>query len=613
MELFFLLFGFAALFAFSGSISGGSDTEPPVDEDDERSGSEGNDIMFSEGGEILRGLAGDDTLVTSGDSTLLGGEGDDTLISYGGGALLNGGEGEDTFVINLLGVTDDSDLLDINGQPVEPTVIDDFNPDEDRLVLDPRNSGLLPEDDTPVTLTGVASEDGESLMVQVNGVDVVQLSNYGGEDMLAALGALDIEVLGAEYEFPTAETPIPAGVDIIEDTEFGNVLTFVVTNDFQGGGVLTGSQGVPDVLDLSEFEGDVTITTDTSGAVILALPGTDFPPTELVNIHNVILGPGTNIVDASGIPVAFEVTATGGTNTITGGDAGLTVALFDGENTVTGPSNGTVTVTIIGGENEIDLGDDSFGQIRILASTTGETTVTGGSDGTELRFVGSVDDLEVDLTEDGGAIAEWNYGRIEVETVGVVTVGNGALVDASARDVDSTVQIIGTGPDVTVIGTSSADILTGQGDFSGGAGDDRISIFQFLEGGAIANGGAGDDTLIARVSSDLSDDLVLTGADGTDSFVVHVDLLDWTGSDGVARITDLEDGETVRLEVTYYQFTAAPPPVPQIGLESDIAANEIRVTVNGDLVLVIENRTSITPDMLDFEFLLQQDFDDVAA
>lgn len=68
-------------------------------------------------------------------------------------------------------------MLDINAEPVSPTVIDDFNPDEDRLVLDLRLSGLLPEDGEPVLLTGVAAPDGEGLMIQINGVNVVRLSS----------------------------------------------------------------------------------------------------------------------------------------------------------------------------------------------------------------------------------------------------------------------------------------------------------------------------------------------------------------------------------------------------------------------------------------------------
>ncbi|MFU8897842.1 MAG: hypothetical protein ACNA7L_03015 [Roseinatronobacter sp.] len=214
----FALFGIGALFAFSDFFSGsGSDekTDTPPQDDDKATpalpaGTAGDDLLFSAGGEVLEGFGGNDTLITIGDSTLMGGEGDDTLVSYGGGAVLMGGEGEDTFEIKPLPLGANNALLDKNGQPVAPTVINDFSPDADRLVLDLRGSSFPLFDDDTVTLTGVPAPDGEGLMVQVDGVDVVQLSSYGGGDMQAALEALvtdfgALDVIGAEFQFPETE------------------------------------------------------------------------------------------------------------------------------------------------------------------------------------------------------------------------------------------------------------------------------------------------------------------------------------------------------------------------------------------------------------------------
>jgi len=214
-----ILLGLGALLAFGDFFSSSNDdtTDRPDDdeEDDETPddrtraplvmGTQGDDLIFSGGGEVVRGWSGDDTLITDGDSTLRGGSGDDTLMSIGGGALLRGGDGEDTFIIAPVDFTEDGELLNRSGATVEPTVIVDFNPDEDRLVLDLRGSAFVPADGEPVILTGVAAPDGEGMMVQVNGVNVVQLSSYGGEDMQAALEAIDIDVIGADFEFPETE------------------------------------------------------------------------------------------------------------------------------------------------------------------------------------------------------------------------------------------------------------------------------------------------------------------------------------------------------------------------------------------------------------------------
>lgn len=230
-----ILLGLGALLAFSDLFSNSSsdDTSPPDENDDDDTpdettraplvmGTQDADLIFSGGGEVVRGWSGDDTLITDGDSTLRGGSGDDTLMSIGGGAFLRGGDGEDTFVIAPVDSSEDGALLNRNGAPVDPTVIADFDPDEDRLVLDLRSTLFLPVDDEPVVLTGVAAPDGDGIMVQVNGVNVVQLSGYGGDDAQAALEAIQIEVVGAAFVFPESEE---------EETEEERIVRTGIGND----------------------------------------------------------------------------------------------------------------------------------------------------------------------------------------------------------------------------------------------------------------------------------------------------------------------------------------------------------------------------------------------
>lgn len=92
-------------------------------------------------------------------------------------------------------------------QPDYP-VIENFNPDEDTLVIDLQEFGFDPAESPPVTLTGELAPDGEGLLVRADGVAVVQLSTYGGGDMQAALEWLSIDVIGADYTFPPQNDPV---------------------------------------------------------------------------------------------------------------------------------------------------------------------------------------------------------------------------------------------------------------------------------------------------------------------------------------------------------------------------------------------------------------------
>lgn len=599
MEFFFLLFGFAALLAISGAFSGGLDAEPPEDDENERFGTEGDDIMFSEGGEILRGLGGDDTLITSGDSTLLGGEGDDTLISFGGGALLNGGAGEDTFVINLLEVTEEGDLLDVNGQPVEPTVIDDFNPDEDRLVLDLRNSGLLPEGDEAVVLTGVVAPDGEGLMIQVNGVNVVQLSSYGGGDMQSALEDLvnlddAIEIVGADFVFPSDGLGTPDGVEIIENPD--GSLSFLITDDYTGGGELVGAAGSADILDLSQFSGNASLIEDDEGNIYLRIEGDDVEPTLLTNVTSVILGAGENVVNVGSVPGGFTVTATDGTNTISAWRGGLDVNLQGGTNTVYMADSGDLRVIVAGGENTIELDDGVSAEFTLVDGAQSNTIVNGMGTILAVEATG----LEATMTEERGAVITWDTGRLEIATTDSLSVGAGAVVDGSARDIDIPLTVQAFAPDATVIGSNwHPDIMSGQGSFFGGGGDgNQITIFNVQDGGATAFGGNGNSVLTAdlgdAVTSNFTGDLVMTGGPGQDAFVVVVNADTFTGDGGIARITDLEEGENAFLRIFYSEGGTE----PVVTTEPDAEANEVRVFVNGTLVLIIENTSELLPGML---------------
>ncbi len=638
MNGLFLLFGFAALFAVSQAFSNSSedDTDPLENDTVTRRGTAQADVIVSAGSEIVMGRGGDDTLITTGDSTLMGGAGNDTLtsyadgtlmggggadtlISYGGGAVLNGGGGADTFIINLLRVNQAGTLLDINNQPVAPTVINDFDPDQDRLVLDLRASTLLPEGPEPVVVTGALAPDGEGLMIQIDGVNAVQLSTYGGGDMQSAAEALftefdAVDILGAEVVFPPidGEADIPAGIETVQDPETGR-LSFRVTDDYRGGGELVGIAGEASIVDLSGYFGNILIAEADDGTIFMVPRGSAPEPTVLTRINTIILGPGEDVVNVGSVPGGLTVTATEGVNVIGAWRGRVDVVLEGGTNTVTMSDDGRIQAQISGGENQIIGDDDVFTQIVMRPDATGNTTVSGMRAGNPVTFLGDDPSLNVVLNEEGGLVATWDGGMLQMEQAGFVTVGDNARVDASARDVAATAIIQAGGPETRVTGSAQPDLISGQGQFFGAGGNDTIRLTHLEDGGARAGGGGGKDLLFADISGNGSGDLVLKGGTNIDSFVVQVDKMVWTGEGGVARIIDLADDESVRLEVRYPQLSPAPVPEPVVTVQEDATANEVRVFVDGDLALVVANRASLREGMLVTDLKLFQDFDNMIA
>lgn len=404
-SLLLILLGLGALLAlsdvFSSSSSDDTATSPDDDVDDETQeepsrpplvmGTQGDDLIFSGGGEVVRGWSGDDTLITDGDSTLRGGSGDDTLMSIGGGALLRGGDGEDTFIIAPVDFTEDGELLNRSGATVDPTLIADFNPDEDRLVLDLRGSAFVPADDEPVILTGVAAPDGDGLMVQMNGVNVVQLSGYGGDDMQAALEDLvedfdALDIVGAEFVFPEGDdmpappSPFPTGLTVTEEDN-GDVV-IVLTDGFQGGGNYVGGDEF-NTLDLSALTQDMSVTVLGGDVIVVEPTDGSLPATTFEQIDRVILGNGDDVFDGSAGSGFVEAVAGNGTDRLVGSDSnnqnvlnGAGFMRIDGDADII---DGTGETRIIGG-----AGND------ILSGGLGDTLTGGpGADAFQIYGVGA--------------------------------------------------------------------------------------------------------------------------------------------------------------------------------------------------------------------------------
>ena len=610
MEYGFLLFllGAGAMAVLSDMLtSNNADNDPATEpatpnEEEGRSavrvilGTEENDRLESLGGETLFGLGGDDVLISYGDSTMFGGDGDDVLVSVGGGAVLIGGEGADTFRIELLGVRDDGTLLDFFGQPIAPAVIVDFDPNTDRLVLDLLDSTLLLDGPGPVVLTGTQAPDGEGLMVQVNGVNAVQLSGYGGGDMQAALEALvkdfdALQVIGVGFEFPPQAIGTPEGVEIIENPD--GSLSFLITVDYSGGGELVGVAARADILDLSQVSGSASIIEDDEGNIYLRIEGDDVEPTLLTNITSVILGSGENVVNVGSVPGGFTVTATDGTNDISAWRGALTASLMGGTNTVYLADEGTLNLRIADGDNTITVDEFVGMHVTMLEGAGGTTVISGGDIGDDLGFLGSEPDLIAVVTESAGLNATWSGGSLEMERVWSIDLQDGATLDATALSPDLSIgDIFVAGPNATVIGGPAPLLVEGQGQFFGGPGNDAFGVYIESDGGAAVDGGAGDDVIAVYQFGNFSGDIVLTGGEGQDQFYLATSVFAQTCEAGVVRITDFEDDESLRIDVGNWGPTPDMP-VFQITIIEDAEANQVEIRLGERTLVILENRSSV--------------------
>lgn len=190
---------------FSTELRGGAGNDTLVVLDDDQGfGGAGNDLLVadqvtSDGAvQVLNGGAGDDTLVTSG------------------GAVMAGADGDDVFVISPGGFDADGNFQSITGTSLNTPLIQDFDLDEDRLIIDlergfqaqfddivnseldlpPGARGALPFDDS-VTLSATRSADGSGVVILAKGFAMAELEGFQDMDPADVLGSMNINVVGA--------------------------------------------------------------------------------------------------------------------------------------------------------------------------------------------------------------------------------------------------------------------------------------------------------------------------------------------------------------------------------------------------------------------------------
>ena len=469
----------------------GNDTLGGDAGNDSLEGGDGNDsLMGGLGADTLLGGAGDDTLEGGdGDDEIFAGEGNDLIdagdgndyvLGEGGADTIYGGAGNDTLLSRA-----DSDLVyggDGNDSMLGLTGNDTFfgGADSDTL-FGGADDDLLAGDDGNDSIHG---DDGNDVLQGGTGLD----SLYGGigNDMLD--GGDDADELFGD-----------AGSDSIlggagADTAYGGTEADTLAgggdNDLLFGGDagdLVQGDGGDDVL-----WGDLGADTLEGGDGNDTLIGGDFGGLD-TSADLIYGGAGNDVVEAGA-----------GDDTVDGGDGNDTIRGEAGADSLSGGADRDLFVMATGGGTDTITGGEAGDDFDTIDTTAVLSAV-------EVRFTG---DEAGEFGDTGGTV-----GAVFTEIEALQLGAGNDTVNAAATTSGITVDA-GAGDDL-ITGGSGADTLTGGlgGDtITGGAGNDVIDV------------GAGDGAEDLVVLADGSGNDTITGfaapVDNGDGTFTGLDLLD---------------------------------------------------------------------------------------
>ncbi|CAI3241035.1 hypothetical protein DWUX_2421 [Desulfovibrio diazotrophicus] len=545
----------------------------------------------------LAAAAGAGTIGVTGVETINGTDKADSFNVGSGltGATLNGGAGEDTLVFSGT----DSVSASINGAE------DAYQGFE---TVDVSGVSTTTTDDTDVSVTN-AGATGMTFVLGAVG-DARKVSATGGsaadtfELAAASTGTLKLDggegtdtvVLGAGYTgtFAIDGTDIK-NIEVVDASSVTGSLNITGTAAAEtitgaaGGGTIDGKGGADSLVGTGNasntfmFYGTETVTGG-AGTDTLKLAST-------VTGTSVDLGAtsitGIEVVDASSVETAVNITGTEAAETITGGSGNDTIDgkggadvlaggngdnlfKFYGSETVTGGTGtGTDTLelasTVTG--TSVDLGATSITGIEVVdaSAVTGNLTLTGNADtattfklGAVAGTVSATGGTGADTFEVGGAVTGTltiDGGTGTGDTLNFTTTGTtGVTVKLAATAEAGTIGVSGV---ETINGTANADSfdvtgLTGDFALNGNGGGDTFKLGAVSDARSLTvTGGEGADTFtLGKV--DTSGAVSLTGGAGADTYNLDatgynkVTITDATGNDadvvnffGVDDITDV--------------------------------------------------------------------------
>jgi Ca2+-binding RTX toxin-like protein len=517
--------------------NGGDDELDGGDGDDTLNGGDGNDLLFGgEGNDGLYGDAGDDELYgEAGDDTLEGGDGDDYLNGGGGNDVINGGDGDDFIDIGGSGVATvdggegwDTYFVDLTGfNPgdfiYELNLITGYagvfgNPFNSDFVADVEE--ILVEGDLETRLTGTNERE---IFNGGDGND--EITGNGGDDELIGNDGNDTLIGGDGRDFLAGgdgDDTLDASTGAASTQGFGDYIRAGLgSNTIIGHAALFAAGEGIDIsyADLAGI-GGVTITVGANGTGT-TVSGTPGQVDDTFTFAHYFEGSrdgdtftGSNNADFEGwvgLDGADDFDGGGGfdvlfydTDEAYGGAGGIIATFADGAGTVEDSWGNLDTFT--------DIDEIVGSQSDDVMEATGSTGVRfDGEDGDDLLIGTDADDVL--RGGDGDDEIHAGLGTDEIDggegSDTLVTDVTGLGPDQITVDLDplaGSQTIAGEGPgaadtlvgtenftltgdwDATVIGSDAANIIT-----TGGGADDITTGL----GRDTVNAGAGDDVIDA--------------------------------------------------------------------------------------------------------------------
>ena len=554
----------------------------------------------------------------SGKDTLVAGQGDDTLISGSGVTLLQGGPGNDTYVVN--------NALDT----VTTSAADSYN------VLMSSVTYVMPANISELVLTGSDSIKGTS-----NGLDVSMTAGDGadtlvattGQDTLAAGNGLvtmvggtgnDTFVVNNSADVVTDSTTgknnvvlasasfvLPANVETLTLTGSGDIsatgngdgrvdtLNAGYGNDtlFAGSDAAILNGGAGSTTFVVNSINDVVQNADPTQANSLQSSVTYTLPTNV----NLLTLTGSSAITGTGNSGADTLIANSGVDTLVSGSGNdlfilgnvndkVTNAFTANADTIQSSYNVTLPVNV----NTLLLtGSDALtgtanGGNDTLVSNAGADTLTGGA-GNDTFIVNNASDVVngASASTNNAIVASVNFtlptnvntlvltGTADLQASGnagadliVANDGNDTLTALST--VQATTLVGGIGNDVFVVNntadvvqvgsTTSLDTIQSSANFTAAANVNTLVLTGTANLQATANGAG--DTLVSNSGVDT-----LVGGTGNDVFVVN---------NAADVLVNLSAGDTVESSVAFTSLTT-----PGVTLVLLGAAN-LAVAASGD-------------------------------
>lgn len=480
-------------------------------------GTNGADVLQSQGTDLIRGLGGADTLTSIYDDTLEGGAGDDLLqanspfSTYNGWASYAAASGPVHVSLTLTGpqnVGADQGvdtLVNLHG-----LIGSAYN---DVLSVGPNDVSSSYQASVDPEIDGGAGDDSLT-----SGAGMDRLSGDAGDDTIDATAAQSSVIDGGAgndviFANPNATTGAAFGGD-------GDDRIYNATTAHGGNGADTLTAGhAPGWINGAALYGEGGDDSLVGGAWADSFYGGAG--------HNTIVGGGGGdfinvfeLGDAHSLtPIAYQNDVIQETGT------GNTLSFADGPSdihTVVDLSAGTAHVDEVSGGVTRRIADLTFNNIQTVWPSAGDDSILGsagddtlrGGDGTNTLFGGDGNDSII-----GGSGHNQVNGNKGADTI----VGESSVGD----------WLLGGQGDDSISGGGAADIINGN------MGNDTLSASAYASSGSTLRGGQGDDVIGGGGRGDLIfGDLghnTLTGGLGADTFVGgagHDVVTDFKASEG---------------------------------------------------------------------------------